>query len=152
MKAGVKAVTLAAGLAASSAATAQEIAECDWRNAASAVLEPWEDFTRTFANGEVRIAVIDMVEPGVAPLHLLVLSPPYDELNIRQCKLVTFEGTRGFADLNFAALDAAYDPSVGLIFTMPVLYYDIDAADIRDTTLRFTLNQSTGQMGAQFVQ
>ncbi|MEL7278875.1 MAG: hypothetical protein AAFY35_10245 [Pseudomonadota bacterium] len=152
MKTVVKALVLAASLAASNAAMAQEVAECDWRNAASAVLEPWEEYTRTFANGDVRIAVIDMVEPGVAPLHLLVLSPPYDELNIRQCKLVTFEGTRGFADLNFAALDAAYDPSVGLIFTMPIRVYDIDTADMRDTTLRFTLNQATGQMGAQFVQ
>ena len=136
----------------SGTAVAQEVGECDWRNTASSILEPWEEFTRTFANGAVRIAVIDMVEPGVAPLHLLVLSPPYDELNIRQCRIVTLEGTRGFADLDFAALDAAYDPAVGLIFTLPVRYFDIDLADIRETTLRFTLNQATGQMGAQFVQ
>ncbi|MEO0751656.1 MAG: hypothetical protein AAFY25_07615 [Pseudomonadota bacterium] len=145
-------LSLVAAVALTGAAAAQEVAECDWRNAASAVLEPWEDYTRTFANGEVRIAVLDMVEPGVAPLHLLVLSPPYDELNIRQCRIVTLQGTRGFADLTFDALDASYDPAVGLIFTLPVRHYDLGSGDIADATLRFTLNQATGQMGAQFVR
>ena len=70
--------SLVAAALLSGTAVAQEVWECDWRNTASSIFEPWEEFTRTFANGAVRIAVIDMVEPGGAPLHLLVLSPPYD--------------------------------------------------------------------------
>lgn len=141
---------IVAALSFPSASQSQEVADCDWRSSAAAIIEPWDTYSRSFANGDVRIAVLDAIEPGLAPLHLLVLSPPFDELGARQCKIVTLKGTRGFADMNFEALDASYDPAVGLIFTLPVRIFENDA--MVDIPLRFTLNQATGQMDAQFVR
>ena len=41
------------------------------------------------ANGDIRIALIDVGEPAAGGFHLLVLSPPFGELGDRQCRIVT---------------------------------------------------------------
>jgi hypothetical protein len=138
-----------AGSVLAGPAMSQDVTACDWRDAASAIVEPWEANSRTFANGDVRVALLDMVEPGLAPLHVLVLSPPYDELGLRQCRMVSLQGESGFAGADFALLDASYDPSVGLSFRLPVQFSDEGV--MKGASLRFTLNQSTGAMAAQFV-
>lgn len=125
---------------------AQEVGDCDWRSSAAALYEPWEEYSRTFANGDVRIALLDTIEPGQAPVHLLVLSPPYDELGGRQCRVISHQGQRGFADVDFSTLEAAYDPAVGLIFSVSVKI--IEGEVPQDWRLQFTLNQATGEIGA----
>ena len=66
---------LAAGLALSAPAAAQSLSDCDWRASAWLLAEPWEANSRTFANGDVRIALIDAIEQAgtdpcdVAPDH-----------------------------------------------------------------------------------
>ncbi|MFN3209781.1 MAG: hypothetical protein ACE369_12445 [Roseovarius sp.] len=127
---------------------AQEAGPCDWRAGADGLIEPWEDYTRTFADGKVRVALLDRIEPGAAPLHLLVLSPPHDELGARQCRVLSVEGTRGFADVDFSTLEAEYDPAVGLIFEIAVRV--MGPVEAEDRTLHFTLNQATGAIAASF--
>ena len=121
---------------------AQEVGPCDWRSGADGLIEPWEEYTRTFSNGKVRIALLDRIEPGAAPLHFLILSPPYDELGARQCRVLSLQGSRGFADVDFASLEAGYDPSIGLTFKISVRV--IGPIEAEDRMLRFTLNQATG--------
>lgn len=126
---------------------AQEVAECDWRASARAIAEPWETNTRLFANGAVRLALLDTVEPASAAFHLLILSPPYDELGDRQCRVVGFAEGVGYAAMHFQALEAGYDPAIGLIFTLPAQIYLPDSGFSNSTLLTITLNQSTGVVG-----
>lgn len=124
---------------------AQTVGECDWRASAANLAEPWETNTRTFANGAVRIAVIDTVEPAAAAFHLLILSPPYDELGLPQCRVLSAEGGGGFAALSLEGLEAGYDPALGLTLVLASGRYS-DEGLTHPTTLSVTLNQATGQI------
>lgn len=125
---------------------AQSVEPCDWVSNAVNLMEPWEQNTRTFANGDVRIAALDTIEPGAAAFHLLVVSPPYDELGSRQCKVVSISSGIGFSGLDFESLNARYDPAVGLIFKMDVQVSSPNTGTFDNRVARFTLNQSTGEI------
>lgn len=127
---------------------AQTVSDCDWRASSQALVEPWDDNSRTFANGKTRLAVTDTIEPGAGAFHLVILSPPYDELGGRQCKVVSLDGSIGFAGLNFGALSAGYDPARGLLFDVPVQVYDAPSGDFLPNWLGLTVNQATGQIDA----
>ncbi|CAN0606350.1 unnamed protein product, partial [Ectocarpus sp. 12 AP-2014] len=77
---------------------AQSVGDCDWRASAQALVEPWDapENTRTFANGDVRLAIIDTIEPAAGAFHLIILSPPYDEVGGRQCQVVSTNSSVGF--------------------------------------------------------
>lgn len=93
---------------------AQEVLPCDDKALADAIVEPWEEHTRTFANGAVRVALLDAIEPALGAFYLLVLSPPYDDMGQRQCQMIGFDGGVGFTMLDFSSLGAAYVPARGL--------------------------------------
>ena len=123
---------------------AQEISECDWQASAQALVEPWEDNSRTFANGDVRLAVLDTIEPAAGAMHLLVLSPPYDELGGRQCRVISHGDGVGFAAIYFSELEAGYDPAVGLTFKVPAQIYLPEESFTNSARLDFSVNQATG--------
>lgn len=126
------------------AASAAEITECDWRASAANLAEPWEDQTRSFANGNVRLALLDTIEPALAPFHILILSPPYDTLGDRQCRILSAVGTLGFSGLDLADLEVTYVPGKGLHFTLPAIRYD---GEIHTSLMvHFVLNQATGEI------
>ena len=139
-------LTLALSLAAAPAA-AQQAVPCDWPARADALVEPWEDHTRTFAKGEVRLALLDTVEPAAGAYHILVLSPPYDEMGARQCRTLGLSDGMGFAGVDFSSLTAHYEATLGLVFQMTVQVFD--GAEITPETLNVVLNQSTGALSAQ---
>lgn len=139
----MKALIAALALLATPAA-AQEVVDCEWQAQAANIAEPWEANTATFANGNVRLAKLDVGEPAFGGFFLLILSPPYGELGERQCRVLTFPETGGFAGIDFERLEAAYDPSVGLMFTVPINLYVGDAVSATPALLRFSLNQATG--------
>jgi hypothetical protein len=141
----IRAATTALALLATPAAAQVTVEDCDWRASAQSVAEPWEENTRTFANGDVRLARLDVGEPAFGGFFLLLLSPPRDELGFRQCRVLTYPETSGFAGIDMSALEAGYDPSVGLMFTLPVkVYVASDAVEGHSALLRFSLNQATG--------
>ena len=127
-------------------AVAQQVADCDWQASAQAIVEPCAQNTRTFANGDVRLALLDTIEPAAGAFHILVLSPPYDELGSRHCATIGMSNGIGLGGADLSTLEADYDPSVELIFTMQVRVFD--GVDFRPGKLRFTLNQATGRIGA----
>lgn len=131
-------------------AHAQSIEPCDWIANGANIIEPWEQNTRTFANGDVRITALDTVEPAVAAFHFMVLSPPYDEVGSRQCKIVSMSSGIGFSGADFQTLDASYDPAIGLTFTTDVQVLSSDSTSFNNQRLQFTLNQATGEMQATF--
>jgi hypothetical protein len=130
-------------------ATAQEVGECDWRASLAAIPTPWEDHTRLFANGAVRVTLTDAIEPGAGPLFLVILSPPFDELGSQQCRVIGMGAGMGFGGIGFAEIAASYDPATGLALAVPVSIYDDAKGNFVARTLGLTLNQSTGQIGAQ---
>ena len=136
-------------LVAASPALAQSVEECDWRASTHALMEPWEDNTRTFANGDVRLAITDVIEPAAGAFHLVVLSPPYDELGGRQCRVISANGNTGFAGLTLVGMTSAYDPAIGLTFTLAAGAYDPDTGETLPRTLTLTLNQATGAISAR---
>jgi hypothetical protein len=133
-----------------SPAAAQEVSICDdFRSSAFALADPWEANTRLFANGEVRLAVSDTIEPAAGAFHLIVISPPYDELGLRQCRVVSDEGGVGFGGLSLDGIEATYDPATGLGFGIASGRYDLETGEFRPATLRVTLNQATGEIIAR---
>jgi hypothetical protein len=128
------------------ASAAQEVGACDFRASAAALAAPWDELSRTFANGDVRLALLDTIEPAAAALHLLVLSPPYSEIGDRQCRVVSYRGDMGFASIEFRAMTADYDPARGLIFDMPVGLFDEASGTTRTAFITVVLNQATGQI------
>lgn len=129
-------------------ANSPQVMDCEWQSSAANIAEPWEENTRTFSNGKTRLALLDTTEPAAGWAYMLVLSPPYDELGLRQCKLIGFNGM-GFAGMEFTQLNSSYDPSRGLMFTVPVATYDFDTHQPVWSTLWFQLNQATGVIDAQ---
>ena len=132
-------------------AQAQEAAPCDWCASAASVVEPWDENARTFANGAVRLALLDTIEPAAAAFHVLVLSPPFDEVGGRQCRIISADAAgSGFEAIDFAALEADYEPSTGLLFMMPARLYDPEDGPARMGRLSFALNQATGEIVTLF--
>ncbi|MDJ0825552.1 MAG: hypothetical protein QNJ16_08625 [Rhodobacter sp.] len=127
-------------------ATAQTVIGCDgWQGSAQNIVEPWDQHTRQFANGEVRVALLDTIEPAAGAFYLLVLSPPYDELGGRTCAVVAEgEGGIGFAGLDFQRLEAAYDPAQGLTLRLPAQRFAPATGGIDPAILAVTINQATG--------
>lgn len=133
-------------------AMAQEvISECDWPASLRNIMEPWEDHTRTFANGKIRIAHVDTGgEPVCCSSYLAILAPTGSEIELesRQCKLLT-DGPEmsGFNWIAFDAITASYDPGLGLLLNVPVERYDFagDGTTI-PATIGIRINQATGEI------
>ena len=130
------------------AARAQVVAECDDRALAGNIVEPWEENSRSFANGDVRLAVLDTIEPGAAAFNILVLSPPFGMMGERQCRIVSLENGFGFFAATLNGMRAAYDPSRGLTFAIDVELFNPQTGLGTPAVLRLTLNQATGEIGA----
>ncbi len=126
---------------------AQQAVPCDWATRADGIVEPWEAHTATFANGAVRLALLDTVEPAAGAFHILILSPPYDEVGARQCATLGLSDGIGFAGADFSSLEAQYDAKVGLVFQMNITRFE--GVDFVPAILMFTLNQATGHIDAR---
>ncbi|MBU2992607.1 hypothetical protein Q4555_08140 [Octadecabacter sp. 1_MG-2023] len=125
---------------------AQTAFPCDWQARADAIVEPWEDYSRTFADGKVRVALLDTIEPAAAAMYLLILHPPYDELSGRTCTVVGLDEGLGYAGMFFEDLDASYDPATGLTFTIPAIIYLPEQSFQNSALLSITVNQSSGDV------
>jgi hypothetical protein len=128
--------------------SAQVVEDCDWRASLSALPEPWEAATRTFAKGAVRLAIADVIEPAAGALYMVVLSPPHDELGARQCKVIGASPGIGFGGMTLAGMQSGYDPAQGLMFSVAVSAFQAESGDFEDGTLTFTVNQATGAISA----
>lgn len=131
---------------------AQTVTPCGDRAPVWAVPEPFEDNTATYAEGAVRLVVLDMIEPALAPVHIVVLHPPYGPVGDRQCHLVSDEGGTGFWDVDFVARQSGYDPVHGLHVTLPAQRPDPTAGTgAPPRALTITVNQSTGAVTARLA-
>jgi hypothetical protein len=148
----VLALMAAPAFAQDSAAT---VTPCGDATRADTIAEPWEDNTATYADDQVRIAMLDMVEPAGGALKLLVISPPRNELGLRQCRVVGLDNGLGFYDMNFAAHQASYDPARGLTITLPARHYPVNGDFDGDEgwfQLSVIINQQTGDIVTQWFK
>lgn len=134
------------------AATAQIVRECDWVGTPANIMEPWEEFSRSFANGAIRIAQLDTGgEPVCCATHLLVLAPSEDDNGpiYRQCFEVSDNSGAGFYDIDFPGIVASYDPRLGLRLEVPVFRYH-DGVGLGQPGLpgriAIRINQATGRV------
>jgi len=127
-------------------AAAQVAMPCDWVARADSIVEPWDENTRTFASGEVRVALLDIVEPAAASFFLLVLHPPYDEVGSRVCTVVGLDEGLGYAGVFFQDIEANYDPARGLTIQMPAIIYLPEQSFQNSALLSVTINQATGNV------
>ncbi len=133
---------------AASSAFAQSVETCDWQAHPDAIVEPWSENTRVFADGAVRLALLDTIEPAASPYWLMVLSPPVDEMGSRICQVVGRGPGYGFSDMEFEALSADYDPQTGLGFAIPVGLYNPETSLTDPAMLRLHLDQRDGTLSA----
>ena len=125
---------------------AQTAFPCDWQARADAIVEPWEDNTKTFSNGAVRVALLDTIEPAAASAYLLVLHPPYDEVGGRICTTVGLDDGLGYAAFHFNRLEASYDPAKGLTLVIPAVIYLPEQSFQNSSIVTIAINQSTGDV------
>lgn len=120
----------ALGLFIATPALAVTVSDCNDDGMANArnIAEPWATNTRAFANGSVRVALIDTGgEPICCSMHLLILAPsqPVDGMDeYRNCFLVHNEEQRGFVSIDFARITSRYDAGKGLLITFPYELYN----------------------------
>lgn len=139
-------LALAAMLAMPAVAQAQVIRDCGRVGNPAAIVEPWAENTRSFANGAIRIALLDTGgEPACCSVHLLVLipTPPQDGPVTRQCLVLSAEEEMGFFDIGFSGIGASYDPAQGLALDIPVFRF-LDGIDSIPDHTRLRISQAHG--------
>ncbi|WP_224816967.1 hypothetical protein [Hasllibacter sp. MH4015] len=134
--------TLALGLLFTTPATAFVAAPCGPEFTPLTITEPWEENSRTFANGAIRIFEM-FIDPNVASgaaLGILHPNAPGSD-SYRTCTAI-YAGTefRYFGQAFVAQATAVYDASAGLVITVPIAF--ADGSGTRPVT--FAVNQATG--------
>lgn len=133
-------------------ATAQHVTHCEWQADARSIVEPWENHIQSYANGEVRVALMDLLDPAAGSLHILVLTPPYTAgIGERHCHIVGWSEGVGFVTIDFAGVAPTYDPATGLGLAFPVRFYDPELDFSNIGLLSLTINQATGNVTADFT-
>ncbi len=121
------------------------VEQCGGQARVDTVVEPWSDATRTFANGKIRIALLDTAEPACCSAHLAILAPdPNDELGLRQCKTLSDGGEfMGFQAIDIARIKSSYNAAKDLLLSVPVERY-IDGIQSNKAVIGVRINQATG--------
>ncbi|KPQ07962.1 MAG: hypothetical protein HLUCCA12_02515 [Rhodobacteraceae bacterium HLUCCA12] len=128
-------------------AAAQVIDRCGRMASPASIAEPWAQYSRRFANGAIRIALLDTGgEPVCCAVHLLILSP-MPEGPGRQCHVASDAPGTGFLDIDFDGIESSYDPARGLGLDVPVSRWDPGAetggVGVGDR-MTIRINQATG--------
>lgn len=135
----------------SPAVHADVVRDCDDRISIEVVAEPWEEWSRGFANSTVRVAVLDYEEPASSSLMLMVLYWTTDPHQGRVCKFITKGNSfpDGWADIRFSELTSDYNPSEGVILSIPVLPYGASGSGPDESAkynVSFAINRATGML------
>ena len=125
---------------------AQTAFPCDWQAHMDNIVEPWEENIATFANGAVRVALLDTIEPAAASYYLLVLHPPVNQMAGRICTTVSLDDGLGYAGMFFDELEASYDPEAGLILQIPAIIYQPEQSFQNSALVKISIDQSTGDV------
>lgn len=142
----IRASVAALALLAAGPSVAATVQSCDsWVAHAQNVV--WDDPTRIFANGDIRLVALDTGgEPVCCSAHLMVLYLEADAPYF-SCTLVSQDGSLGWAAMSLSAAQASYDPAVGLTVAVPVGIYNGVSSD--PGLVSVTINRATGVVQAR---
>lgn len=114
--------------------------------------EPWEINTRTFANGDVRLVLLDTWDPANYAVHLMItyVDPDLHESEGRACVIISDRGGRGFQNMSLLDMAAGYDPATGLSFSIETERYISEDEPVDHGVLNVNLNRATEQVTASF--
>lgn len=99
---------------------------CDKVESIRYVAEPWEKNSRYYADSDVRLAILDRLEPAASAVYLVVLGPPFSHFGLPSCYLLSYDKRHGFADMQLAESVAAPVDDL-LTFEVAAGYYDPSA-------------------------
>jgi hypothetical protein len=128
-------------------ALAQSVGGCEWVAHPGNLVEPWERTSRTYANGAIRVALLDTGEPACCAVHLLILSPSgVDEgPGYRACHVLSDSAPGlGYSDIDLAGIVARYDPLRGLRLDVPVFRYTDGTSRGTPGRVAVRINQAAG--------
>lgn len=107
---------------------------------------PYEEATKTYADGAISLISLMLDEPACCGAHLMVLFPAPDE-GFLDCRLISREAQLGYSGLSVIGASASYDPAVGLQITVPTEVYTGEGTDAG--LLELTVNQARGTVEAR---
>jgi hypothetical protein len=111
-------------------AQALEVYECgEEHSALVAIVEPWHENSLSLGE-EVRIALVDLIEPAFAAYYVVALMPDSEsEMGRRACLALSPSRHVGFSSVDMDSLMGSYDPISGLDIDFSFTVYDPDADD-----------------------
>ena len=123
------------------------VRDCDAPQANARYLSyPYENATRTFANGDVRILTLQQDEPACCGAYVMVLLPSPEDPGMI-CAFVTTPDGMGWQGTDLRGTVADYDPSRGLFLRIPAWTYgEVHGSPF---SLDLTINQQTGVVTAE---
>ena len=134
-------------------AKAQQVQPCfdgaqiPYRATAEAIAEPWEANTRSFADGKVRIAVMDTFEPAYGAYYLMVMYWAGDESELRICDLVS-QGEVGFVGMTLEGMEASYKPGLGLVLRVPTTFYNPAEDEFEEGVIEVVIDRAANRIMA----
>ena len=127
------------------------ILSCDQLDSIRYVAEPWEKNSRYYADSDVRLAILDRLEPAASAVYLAVLGPPFGHFGMPTCYLLSYDKRYGFADMQLAESVAAPVDDV-LTFQVTAGYYDPSAErSKRWEKLQLRINLKNQKHDVKFV-
>lgn len=144
-------LALGAGILALACAAPSQAAileDCNDYASAGLIVEPWEQNTRTFYNGQVRVAVVDTDgEPACCSSYLVVIYPDVDdELGGRSCTMLSQGERSGWAGIDVKAIRTSYNATTGLSLAVPVSVLRDDDTGVRKVTINLRLDLRTSKL------
>ena len=121
-------------------AAAVAVYPCGSLNRMDIIWEPWEQHSKTFYEGQVRVSLIDTWgEPACCSMHIAVLMPPPEDepgMAVACFAVSATAGTEeahgmGFSGIGWDKLKTEYDASRGLLISFPYGVYDADTGSSR---------------------
>ena len=135
-------------LACAAPSRAAILEDCNDYASAGLIVEPWEQNTRTFYNGQVRVAVVDTGgEPVCCSSYLVVIYPNVDdELGGRSCTMLSQGERSGWAGVDVKAIRTSYNATTGLSLAVPVSVLRDDDTGVRKVTINLRLDLRTSKL------
>ena len=123
-------------------AGAAQVLDCGEWVGAETLVEPWEETSRTFSRGSIRVALVDLGEPECCPQHFAILIPA-NMYGGRACFLIARSRLvpNGWVKVGLDEAEGSRDDVPGLKLTVPVYGVEpltgaADPEDRRVITLR----------------
>ncbi|BDW86883.1 hypothetical protein MACH21_30600 [Roseicyclus marinus] len=143
------ALGLVTSLSLGQQAIGQAIRPCEGLIDITMISEPWDSYSRSYAEGAIRLFEAYVAPTMAAGAVIGILHPlPGDPYPTRVCTAVLHADPANpfFAEALVSRTTASYDPARGLTLRVPVSFPDfrqpIPAVEI-------TINQATGQVSAR---